>query len=160
MIARPVLCCLFAALLFGVARAEDHPVLERGAYEVRVRLEMPHLERWAASRATTICLPASEASGGPPLPVLSANNPLAACPAVNIRRMGANLAFDILCEGRGAARAHAAYTLSQSGFRGRILMIMGGKNMVMTEVQAGRRIGECADSRDEIADQPSSGQHR
>jgi hypothetical protein len=28
-------------------------------------------------------------------------------------------------------------------FEGRIAMVMGGKNMTMTEVQSGRRVGGC-----------------
>jgi hypothetical protein len=53
------------------------------------------------------------------------------------------LSFDILCDGRGAARARAVYTLMPRGFEGRIAMVMGGKNMTMTEVQAGHRVGSC-----------------
>ncbi|HSA80343.1 MAG TPA: DUF3617 family protein, partial [Geminicoccaceae bacterium] len=67
----------------------------------------------------------------------------AKCPARNVRREGATLSFDILCDGRGAAKAHAVYTLKPGAFAGRIAMVMGGKNMTMTEVQAGRRIGSC-----------------
>jgi hypothetical protein len=53
------------------------------------------------------------------------------------------LRFDILCEGRGAAWASAVYRLMPDAFEGRIAMVMGGKNMTMTEVQSGRRIGAC-----------------
>ena len=76
--------------------------------------------------------------------MLSGNNPLARCPASNVRRDGAILRFDILCEGRGVAWARAVYTLEPGAFEGRIAMVMGGKNMTMTEVQTGRRIGPCA----------------
>jgi hypothetical protein len=30
-----------------------------------------------------------------------------------------------------------------SAFEGRIAMVMGGKNMTMSEVQTGRRVGSC-----------------
>ena len=120
--------------------------LKDGAYEVTVRLELPHLEQWAATQTTTICL-TRPSIGSLPLPVLSQNNPLAKCPATNVDREGDSLTFTIVCEGRDAARAHAVYTLSPREFKGRILMIMGGKNMVMTEVQAGRRVGACDSSK-------------
>jgi len=139
---------LLAAAIASVARAEP-VVLQDGAYEVRVRLELPNVN-WAAARTTTICLPYRSETRAP-LPVLSSNNPLAACPASNVQRDGATLRFDILCEGRGAAWAHAVYTLEPDAFAGRIAMTMGGKNMTMTEVQSGRRIGGC--------DPPGPAQH-
>jgi hypothetical protein len=36
------------------------------------------------------------------------------------------------------------YELSSNAFTGRIAMVMGAKNMTMTEVQHARRIGECS----------------
>ena len=51
---------------------------------------------------------------------------------------GAGLSFIILCEGRDAAKARAAYVLSPGAFKGRIVMIMGGKNMTMTTGSSGR----------------------
>jgi hypothetical protein len=75
--------------------------------------------------------------------VLSVNNPFAGCPARNVRWSGTDLSFDIVCEGRGAAKARATYTLLPGAFEGRIAMVMGGKNMTMTEVQVGRRVGGC-----------------
>ena len=65
------------------------------------------------------------------------------CPARNVRRHGAALSFDIVCEGPDAARARATYTLRPDGFAGRIAMVMGGKNMTMTELQVGYRVGRC-----------------
>ena len=55
------------------------------------------------------------------------------------------LGYAIACPGRDTMRASAAYRLTPDGFRGRVAMIMGAKNMTMTEVQAGRRLGTCAD---------------
>lgn len=127
----------------GVQADQDEGLLREGSYEVSFRLELPHLERWAIDRTATLCLPMAETDGLPPLPVLSGNNPLAACPADNVRRDGADLTFDIACAGRDAARARAAYRLTPLGFEGRIRMVMGAKNMTMTEVQAGRRVGSC-----------------
>lgn len=132
-------------MLAGAAQTEQgEPMLQPGAYEVEVRLELPNVVNWAAISTTTICLPHAGGTNGAPFPVLSSNNPLADCPASNIQIAGATLRFDILCEGRDAARARAVYKLMPRTFEGRIAMVMGGKNMTMTEVQSGRRIGSCA----------------
>jgi hypothetical protein len=132
-----------AGVLAAVAQADQtEALLQQGAYEVRVRLELPNVVNYAATRTTTICLPHAGANGAP-FPVLSANNPLAKCPASNLQQDGATLRFDILCEGRGAAAARAVYKIMPGAFEGRIAMVMGGKNMTMTEVQSGRRVGGC-----------------
>jgi hypothetical protein len=125
----------------AAARADD--VLRAGSYEVTYRLELPHVESWAIDKTRTICVADRGEARVAPLPVLSGNNPLATCPAQNIRREGGMLLFDIVCPGRNAARAHAAYALAADGFKGRIAMVMGAKNMTMTEVQVGHRIGGC-----------------
>ena len=130
--------------LAGLARAEPgEALLQDGAYEVQVRVELPNVQNWAATTTTTICLPHAGGASDAPIPVLSTNNPIAKCPARNVQRNDATLTFDIVCDGRGAARARAVYTLTPHGFRGRIAMVMGGKNMTMTEVQVGRRVGAC-----------------
>ena len=130
-------------LLSGSASAEDRAELQAGAYEVDVRLEIPNVWNWSAKKTETICVPGATAANGPPLPVLSGNNPLAKCPVKDIRLEGAGLSFVIMCDGRDAAKARAVYVLSPGAFKGRIAMVMGGKNMTMTEVQEGRRIGGC-----------------
>jgi hypothetical protein len=128
----------------GVAHGgQEEALLQAGSYEVKVRLELPNVVNWAASRTTTICIPYVGRLSNAPLPVLSDNNPLAKCPARNVQRTGATLSFDIVCAGRNAARARAVYTLMPQEFRGRIAMVMGGKNMTMTEEQRGRRVGGC-----------------
>ena len=134
---------LAAAVASGAVQAEQSAaLLQDGAYEVQVRLELPNVLSWtAAGSTTTICLPYGGTNGA--LLVLSSNNPLANCPASNVQRDGATLRFDIVCEGRGAARARAVYELMPGAFEGRIAMVMGGKNMTMTEVQSGRRVGGC-----------------
>jgi Protein of unknown function (DUF3617) len=144
MLVRVACALMSAGVLAAVAQAEPNaPLLQDGAYEVRVRLELPNVVNYAATSATTICLPYADGGNGAPFPVLSSNNPLAKCPASNVERAGATLSFDILCEGRGAARAHAVYRLMPDAFEGRIAMVMGGKDMTMTEVQTGRRVGSC-----------------
>jgi Protein of unknown function (DUF3617) len=133
-----------ALILAAVAQAAlREALLQDGAYEVQVRLELPNVLSRGADSTTTICLPYADGGNGAPFPVLSSNNPLAKCPASNVERDGATLTFDIVCEGRGAAWARAVYTLMPRAFEGRIAMVMGGKNMTMTEVQTGRRVGSC-----------------
>ncbi len=122
---------------------------QTGAYEVQVKLELPHLEDAAANKVATVCVTPSPDTYG--LAVLSDNNPLATCPAENVLQDGDTLTFDIVCKGGNAARASAKYTLAASSFDGTIAMKMGGKNMTMTETQHGRRIGDCPD-----ADRPRS----
>jgi hypothetical protein len=75
--------------------------------------------------------------------VLSANNPFAKCSAANIVMDDTTLQYDIVCSGRGAAKAHATYTLTPTRFAGRVAMVMGAKNMTMIEVQHARRLGDC-----------------
>ncbi|HMA72226.1 MAG TPA: DUF3617 family protein [Xanthobacteraceae bacterium] len=131
---------LLSASGMPVAAEEPAPFLQGGSYEVAYRLELPHVERWAIDKTTTICV--SEWKG-PAMPVLSDNNPFGQCAAINIQQDGPSLNYDIRCSGRDAAKAHATYTLSSGDFKGRIAMVMGAKNMTMTEVQTGRRLGSC-----------------
>jgi Protein of unknown function (DUF3617) len=139
---------ILVGVLAGVARADQkEALLQGGSYEVKVRLELPNVINWAADKTTTICVPNADGTGDAPLPVLSDNNPLAKCPARNVRRNGATLTFDIACDGRDGARARAVYTLMPRRFEGRIAMVMGGKNMTMTEVQVGHRVGGCDPAR-------------
>jgi len=130
-----------AAMAAWTTVAHTEETLRPGAYRVEVRLELPNVLSWSPQKVTTICLPADEDAA--PFPVLSANNPLADCAVNAIRRDGARLTFNLACAGRGAAVAWASYSLKPEEFRGRIAMVMGGKNMTMTEVQFGRRVGKC-----------------
>jgi len=115
-----------------------------GSYELTARLELPHLERWGVSKTTIICLSNGRGPHEIPVPVVSANNPFAKCSAANLIADGSKLEYDIVCPERGAARGHAVYELSSNAFTGRIAMVMGAKNMTMTEVQRARRIAECS----------------
>ena len=144
MLVRAASALIAVAVIAVAARADqDEALLQPGSYEVEVRLELPNVVNWAGKKTTTICIPNVEGTSDSALPVLSDNNPLATCPAKNVRRNGDVLSFDIACAGRDGARAHAVYTIMPRGFEGRIAMVMGGKNMTMTETQVGRRIGAC-----------------
>lgn len=132
-------------LLAGSGEAGEAS-LQAGAYAIRHRLELPHVERWAVERIDVACIPETLSSEppGPMLPILSANMPLKRCIAKAWQLNDKRLDYDIVCPGRGAAKAHASYVLSGDGFTARIFMTMGAKNMTMTEVQSGRRLGSCA----------------
>lgn len=123
--------------------AADPLLSPDGLYEVTSRLELPHLERWAIDKKAWVCLFSREENHAIPLPVLSGNNPFAKCSASNFTMDAGTFQYDILCPGRGAAKAHAVYELGPDKFTGRIAMVMGAKNMTMTEVQHARRVGDC-----------------
>jgi hypothetical protein len=99
---------------------------------------------WGVDKTAIICLPNSRGAGEIPVPIMSANNPFAKCSAANLMADGSRLEYDIVCHERGAARGHAVYELSTNAFTGRVAMVMGAKNMTMTEVQHARRIGACS----------------
>lgn len=137
-----------SALAFVVIAVQPHatraasPWPQNGSYEITARLELPHLERWSVDKTTVVCLPGSHGNDIP-VPVLSANNPFAKCTASNLITDGPKLEYDIVCPERGAARGHAVYRFTAGTFSGRVAMIMGGKNMTMTEIQHAHRVGEC-----------------
>jgi hypothetical protein len=122
----------------------DEASLPVGSYAITTRLELPHLERWAIDKTTTICLSGHAAGGQMPIPILSANNPYATCAVANLVIDHGKLEYDVLCSGRGSAKAHATYSLAADHFAGRVAMVMGGKNMTMTEVQRAQRVGDCS----------------
>jgi hypothetical protein len=137
---------LIALVLAGDLLAAEIPI-EDGLYEVQFRLELPHLETHAVDQKTTICIDkGSPRRHGPPLPLLSQSEIFSGCRIENIRQSEAGFSYDIACEGRGAARAIAVYAFSADAFSSRISITQGAKNMTMTEVQRGRRLGRCGGS--------------
>jgi len=143
-----ILALMVVPPVLGEAPA-DEVSLPVGSYAITTRLELPHLERWAIDKTRTICLSAQAAGGHIPIPILSENNPYAACAVANLVIDHGKLEYDVLCPGRGSAKAHAAYVLSAGHFAGRVAMVLGGKNMTMTEVQHARRVGDCSSARRE-----------
>jgi hypothetical protein len=131
----------------SVASAGD-TWLRDGAYEMVTRLELPHLERYAIDSFHRVCFAGGRATEAIPTPVESANHPFASCAAVRIERGVAAIEYDIACPGRDSARAHASYHATDDGFAGRVAMVMGGKNMTMTEVVRARRLGACSETAD------------
>jgi hypothetical protein len=131
------------ALQAQPAWPEERLLPQTGSYEITARLELPHLERWGVDKTTVICLPSLLNDDKLPIPIVSANNPFTKCSVANLITQTPKLEYDIVCPGRGAAKGHAIYLLSDDTFSGRVAMVLGAKNMTMTEVQQGRRIGVC-----------------
>jgi hypothetical protein len=139
---------LSTAIVLGMAiqaqpTCADGRLPQGGSYELTARLELPHLERWGVDKTTVICLPSLLNDDKLPIPIVSANNPFTKCSVANLMTQAPRLEYDIVCPGRGAAKGHAIYLLSDDTFSGRVAMVLGAKNMTMTEVQQGRRIGNC-----------------
>jgi hypothetical protein len=128
----------------GVSAGAGTIPLQDGAYEVSVRLELPHVEETGAgTNVASICVTAGDA-GTHGLAALGDGNPLRNCPVSNVRHDGAILTFDIVCPGGDAAVGTARYTVWKERFEGAIAVKMGGKNMTMIERQSGRRVGACS----------------
>jgi hypothetical protein len=127
----------------GVFAATASPLLQDGAYDVSIRLELPHVEYTGAAAAVASVCVAGGNAGTRGLAALGDGNPLRGCPASNVRRDGAILTFDIVCPGGDAAVGTARYTMWADRFEGAIAVKMGGKNMTMVERQSGRRVGVC-----------------
>lgn len=127
----------------SLADADGTAPLQVGAYEVQMKLELPHVEDMGVQRTATVCITDGGTHG---IVVLSENNPLARCPASNIRQSGDELTFDLVCEGHNQAIAQARFQLWPDRFVGAFDMKMGGKNMTMTERQTGRRTGNCKEA--------------
>jgi hypothetical protein len=145
MLSRALFAIAFLSIASQPQPLRASPLLPpSGSYELIARLELPHLERWGVDKTTTICLSNFRGPDEIPVPVVSANNPFAKCSAANFITDGSKLEYDIVCPERGSARRHAVYKISSDGFSGHIAMVMGAKNMTMTEVQHARRLGECS----------------
>jgi hypothetical protein len=124
------------------ASAEER-IPQSGWYEITARLELPHLERWAVDKTAIVCLPSSQREDDLPFPIVSANNPFAKCSVANLVIKTSKLEYDIVCPERGGAKGHATYWFAAGTFSGRVAMVLGGKNMTMTEVQQAHRTGTC-----------------
>ena len=135
--------CMLAAISFcaNPAFAGD-PWLRDGTYEIVTRLELPHLERYAVNSVHRVCFTGGWATKAIPAPVKRqpSVHPLRGRP---YRAWRGTIEYDVACPGRDSARAHASYRATDNGFDGRVAMVMGGKNMTMTEVVRGRRLGAC-----------------
>lgn len=115
-----------------------------GSFAVAAKLQIPNVSGPSWQGTSVLCLDADPRSGRLPVPVLSPNSPFAGCEARDLERSATALRYRIVCAGRDSARALASYQLSAGGFRGEVEMLLGGKNMTLTEYQEGTRLGDCA----------------
>lgn len=136
----PMISAFFLTVFAAPAAAGTAAPLRPGAYEVQMKLELPHVEDMGVRKTSTVCITDSGTLG---IVVLSDNNPLLRCPASNIKQASEELTFDLICEGHNQAVARARFQLWPDRFAGAFDMKMGGKNMTMTEIQVGHRVGDC-----------------
>ena len=110
-----------------------------GRYEVSVHLDLPHIDTKDYDFTTEICLadPGGRTVLGPLSP-----GPFAECPRAS-KADDSVLTIEVRCPGGNAGVAIGTYLPTRSGFRGRVEMNLGGKNMTLAEEQRGRYLGEC-----------------
>lgn len=125
-----------AILLVTTTRADPIPA---GRYAVDVHLDLPHIDTRAYDFVTEVCLrPPDEAQVLGPL----SPGPLGSCPRVGFTQDG-ELVVRVRCPGGNAGMAIGRYRTTPSGFRGRVEMNLGGKNMTLAEEQRGKYLGAC-----------------
>ena len=132
---------LCTAVMVPGAMADEAP-LPGGLYEITSRLELPHVERWAIDEDASLSRPrgarGDSAAGAERRTIRSGTAPPP-------RRCSRTAGWNTTSPARGARTpsAHAAYAITPGRFSGRIAMVLGAKNMTMTEVQDGLRMGDC-----------------
>jgi len=141
MCALIVRASLVAALAATGSVAAD-PFLTPGLYQVEVRITLPNVQDAAAPMFVTRCVSPDDLESGKVFSVLS-DNPLRNCDLLDYQVMDGSASYRIACAGPNRGKAVALFEVAATTFRGSIKMNMGGKNMTMSETQAGRRIGDC-----------------
>ena len=134
--------CFVIACGLWPASALAEP-LQAGLYEITVRVALPNLGDAIPATVQQRCLSESAIVDGSAFAVLSSNNPLQACPRSDNVATGDTVVFRIVCAGPNKASASATFETHHDRFHGHFAMNMGGKNMTMSEDQAGRWIGAC-----------------
>lgn len=140
---RPLIAQASAVALFAatMTRAAE-PELAPGLYEVEVRIALPNVQDVAAPVSSTRCVASADLQSGQAFVILS-DNPLKACALIDYQASGDTATYRIACPGPNMGSAAGVFNLAGTAYRGTIKMNMGGKNMTMFEMQAGKRIGDC-----------------
>ncbi len=133
---------LLLAALVATAAAAAEPALSPGLYRVEVRIALPNVQEVAAPMVFDRCISAADLQSGQAFRVLS-DNPLKACDVLDYRMSDATATYRIACQGPNKGSAVGVFDLAHNAYRGVIRMNMGGKNMTMSETQAGKRTGDC-----------------
>jgi hypothetical protein len=134
---------LVVALWSLAAPASADALLQPGLYDIELRVELPNLGDALPPKHIQRCMEKAEAANSGGFVVLMENNALANCPVSDHKSDGNRVTFQIKCPGGNSAKATAVFDLAGERFEGRITMNMGGKNMTMSEVQRGARVGGC-----------------
>jgi hypothetical protein len=132
---------MVAALAATGADAADSSLIP-GLYRVEVRINLPNVQDVAAPLVLTRCLSPDDLESGQAFFVLS-DNPLRSCELVDYQATAGTAIYRIACAGPNRGSAVAVFDTRATTYRGTIKMNMGGKNMTMSETQAGKRIGDC-----------------
>jgi hypothetical protein len=111
-------------------------------YQVEVRIALPNVQDAAAPVVLTRCVSPADLKSGQAFFVLS-HNPLRNCDLLDYQVTGGAASYRIACPGPNKGSAVAVFETTAITYRGSIEMNMGGKNMTMSETQAGKRIGDC-----------------
>jgi Protein of unknown function (DUF3617) len=119
------------------------PAVAPGLYDIEVRLGLPNVLEVGPPTSLRRCLTGEEIESGQAFFVRS-ENPLRACALTDHAATGTSVRYRIRCPGPNAASAEAEFETTTAGYRGVIRMVMGGKNMTMSETQVASRIGDCA----------------
>jgi hypothetical protein len=130
-------------VLVALLAHADGPAIAPGLYEIEVRLGLPNVLEVGPPTRLTRCLTRPEIESGQAFFVRS-ENPLRACALTDHTATGGAVRYRIRCPGPNAASADAEFETTAAGYRGVIRMVMGGKNMTMSETQVAVRIGDCA----------------
>jgi hypothetical protein len=137
----PLLITSVAAILATSTNAAEL-ALSPGLYRVEVRISLPNVQDVAAPLVVDRCIVRADVESGRAFLILS-DNPLKACDLVDYEATADTAIYRIACPGPNRGSAVGTFETSTTAYRGTIKMNMGGKNMTMSEVQVGRRVGEC-----------------
>jgi hypothetical protein len=141
MRARIAATLALAALAVAGTAAAD-PALIPGLYRVEVRIALPNVQNVAPPLVVKKCITPADLRSGQAFSVLS-DNPLKTCDLLDYEVTGNTAAYRIACAGPNRGSAVGVFDTGTAAYRGTIRMNMGGKNMTMSETQAGKRIGDC-----------------
>jgi hypothetical protein len=130
------------ALLAASASNAVNLSLLPGMYQVEVRISLPNVAVAAPPMLAARCITADDLKSGQAFFILS-DNPLKQCGLVDYQTTASAALYRIVCAGPNRGSAVAVFDTNPDSYRGTIRMNMGGKNMTMSETQAGKRTGDC-----------------
>ena len=130
-----------ASFAISMSNAADLSLLP-GLYQVEIRISLPNVAVAAPPLLANRCVTPDDLKSGQAFFILS-DNPLKQCDLVDYQTTATAALYRIVCAGPNRGSAVAVFDTKQNTYQGTIRMNMGGKNMTMSETQAGKRIGDC-----------------